>query len=1327
MSKNKKKSLDSDDEVEEEQMTGLQLMREMELAQRQAQESGEGSDGLPVSLLSEESENDQEREEEFTEVRAKRGKPKPTQATTHSYSTRKTTRRNTAPTNTQTHTDNTLHTTRVTRSNSQPPDISLASGHTTQPYKATQKRTKTFTPITTPQTYASAASPAKQTQKAVEQEEESTENHKNTNEEEGQNNANLDEEVQLTLNTQPDIDAETESERGEESDHTQPAEPEEVSTGNSNTTNSSNNNNTSSDMQECSTNCKCKSEAYKNGALFLCPVPACKKHTEALASKQSCLYHVINAHGFEHTPRFLCWLNAHRFRVCTKCNMPDLCKQLKDGKHIGHCPRAKIVKNATTVPTLVQYHDQDQFLDSLSLEQIQQCYVPTFKKLRGDTVTKRYTQAMTTALTNVANTALTVQQQERGWKRVFALTKWVFHERADSKDTEDTPAHRLALYEMGKLSELHAKLLKCEEKQRVVAEKVTQPTKEKTRTYAIECVRDGDVSKAARVLTADDKLIHWNAEEAKRAIEHFSPPPQQVTIQHAQAEEETAPPTPTPPPPAIHIKTASIRAAVRKSKNSAAAGASGIRNTYIKEMLRQTPAFAATLTQVANLFAQNRIPPNVARFLNGGVVLAFSKPNSEKRRYIVPPEAFYRVFAKAVMFQESRSIYAALNPFQQALHPHGTTNIPKLVNLLIRTHPEDTVSLKFDISDAYGTVSHPAVERGLASIGQSKLIPFFRQAYSHGNALSIRGASTAHQVISRKGVLQGDSLGMVFFCAAAQSALRLAAGKLDKGGQIRAYADDILCVGRPSELREAAETLEQELANIGCKLNPAKTSLIHADERALGQARQQLQQQYASLAGPQVKHLGKECIEVLGVPLGECEAVREHLQTNMRPKLERARDAVSTLQSAQEAYLILRFSLHAQITHLLRGTPPQVLSPFLEFFDKDIIGATFRNIMLPAVPSPMSMKIACLPLACGGLGLVPSVSIAPAAFLASLADFIAYTQIDNLDIPQLVYNIHKQDISSCNQELKARLEQSGRQTNINLNTEPQQLTSIPEKSQRALSKIVHAAALQDVLDDADQPLANKLRSAQQYGAATIFNVFPTSEDLSLEHEEFRITLARATETNLNLICTNNMQCVCSKYTFSSGGSMNDDFHLETCNMLGGPTSRHDALKRRLNSELHDIGLQTLLEPRLRTSTDNTHPDILVYSNPAEYIDVSIVNVNSSSVSGASNSGNNLSNPDRCLEFSRRREAVKSTKYQALCLEVKARFIPFVMESTGALGGAARSYLKRVFVQPEPWDLTRERRRTVVERKLAVCLHQANARKIMLIADSIRTGDRALLE
>ena len=131
-------------------------------------------------------------------------------------------------------------------------------------------------------------------------------------------------------------------------------------------------------------------------------------------------------------------------------------------------------------------------------------------------------------------------------------------------------------------------------------------------------------------------------------------------------------------------------------------------------------------------------------------------------------------------------------------------------------------------------------------------------------------------------------------------------------------------------------------------------------------------------------------------------------------------------------------------------------------------------------------------------------------------------------------------------------------------------------------------------------------------------------------------------------------------------------HFHACTKLrGGPvTYRHNDIVDEVGTILRMAGNHMWKEPRLDRVDENAsqdRPDGVAFGRHLErtMFDVSIVNPTSTSY---------LNRPGDRIEY---REKEKRDKYDALARKEGCVFVPFVFESYGRIGSAARDFLRRI--------------------------------------------------
>src|SRR6185437_1795210 len=132
------------------------------------------------------------------------------------------------------------------------------------------------------------------------------------------------------------------------------------------------------------------------------------------------------------------------------------------------------------------------------------------------------------------------------------------------------------------------------------------------------------------------------------------------------------------------------------------------------------------------------------------------------------------------------------------------------------------------------------------------------------------------------------------------------------------------------------------------------------------------------------------------------------------------------------------------------------------------------------------------------------------------------------------------------------------------------------------------------------------------------------------------------------------------------GSLLSPDHFLSCTRLRrrAVTGRHDLVLRFLSSFLHGAGFVSELE---LPSPNRLRPDLrTVLDGTSLLLDVSIVHPFAPSL---------LPFTASPLGAARQRELEKLRKYDRLALDEGASFVPFVLESTGALGESAQRFVQ----------------------------------------------------
>ncbi|GMI48178.1 hypothetical protein TrCOL_g2030 [Triparma columacea] len=271
------------------------------------------------------------------------------------------------------------------------------------------------------------------------------------------------------------------------------------------------------------------------------------------------------------------------------------------------------------------------------------------------------------------------------------------------------------------------------------------------------------------------------------------------------------------------------------------------------------------------------------------------------------------------------------------------------------------------------------------------------------------------------GVQQGCPLSSIFFAVAIHdSLLRL---RELTGNPAVAYQDDTIIP--TNNLKDTLPLIEKyaELLyeDVGVRLNPSKTKIITRDA---DRARATL----AELAkdNPFFSNFKLGCIPdadsnsvqfggglgamINGTPVGDSTFVHYQVDKATNKSAAHMRRIVKRLapQSTQATILLLRNCILPRMSHMMGSVRPAVIEPYLERLDDEIkehfrrltrLDTTLKYLSeteLAVVEARLS-----LPIALGGVGLVPLKDIAKAAYVATIVQSIPRLVKRTIDFVEL--------------------------------------------------------------------------------------------------------------------------------------------------------------------------------------------------------------------------------------------------------------------------------------------------------------------------------------
>lgn len=713
---------------------------------------------------------------------------------------------------------------------------------------------------------------------------------------------------------------------------------------------------------------------------------------------------------------------------------------------------------------------------------------------------------------------------------------------------------------------------------------------------------------------------------------------------------------------ALQLTVAETAEALRTLPRLRASSYTGWTADIFTAMARDSPEFVSAFTNLINAMLRGEAGPAALWSLD--YICPLEKKTGGYRPIVIGeivPRILGRIVAKSLAPQAAEF----LSPLQWGVGISGGAEIvAHLVSLYYKgAHtPGVTDGIQLiDFTNAFNTVHRSSIERALQQRFPS-LLRYFRYAY--GQPTVLRGADGQPMATSASGVRQGDPLGPLFFCLALDAPLRSLASRFPDVTAV-GLLDDVTLLGPADRLPQALSWFREATARIGLTVNTRKSvrlKMPHDDvseDAAIG-------------------------ARVLGCPVGPDAWVTDQV----RSRLEEYATIIDPLVTlpAHIATAILQAAVNARPVFTARTTLPALASEAFIAFDNKIdyalscITGTFRT------PLPReSQLLRGLPQAKGGLAIPRIAEIASSAYAASLT---AATSAVATVLPATVNHFHLRSTAISPVMEAARdvapthyvpsVVYPSAATNHpcipcswaapgDLPTDedaPYRQAPPRQKTLVALRTSAHEAELETILATSPAAKAIVLSGAHRGGAWWLSQPrFPT---LRLSHAAMQSALCvRLLLTSTSI--TGARRCgFCSHVLRTSGEEL---VHGLSCSALQGlRTRRHTYLRDTLAELLRKVlGNQAVaLEVRFA----DRQLDICATVGPmTRYLDLTIINPAAQEyLPGAAQEGG---------AASLRAEANKRAKYvNTLAAHGigEAAFVPFVIETTGRLGPAAKRFL-----------------------------------------------------
>ena len=576
-----------------------------------------------------------------------------------------------------------------------------------------------------------------------------------------------------------------------------------------------------------------------------------------------------------------------------------------------------------------------------------------------------------------------------------------------------------------------------------------------------------------------------------------------------------------------------------------------------------------------------------------------------------------------------------------------------------------------------------------------------------------------NDMLSSQGVRQGDPLGSLLFACALQTALQKTQQYI-QDNQIRAwivaYHDDTKVFGEPDRLMEVLEVIKHEFANIDLCMQTEKSRIIdfHWETRS---------EKYKSDVRALNISVDEKCGLFLGCPVG---VTPQEEQSFMHSKLAEQLEVLDRLDDPRvpvhQAATILRVSTIHKLDHWLRNVEPDVMLPIAKTFDQQVRQCLYNkmdvnqqlNAALRTGQRGHILSLTSAPISLGGDGITKTYETAHVCWVAGVACAVAvpttlnaFHDFDNGE-PRPYSHIH----DTLNYALQIIKEQCHippeaiKQSSLRPPVARSHSNSVPStgnsRSEAAGSTaLARLKLLHNKLPDTAERLFELMSGANHRPGSTaaifLLGIIRNRKLIATKYrrkvQEYRsshINRARlmairakgATRImHLSVGRTGNVSVsdlsyrthfslrhgisLSLAYNERCHGCNNDirnipNHELGCVRGFGSEiTARHNLIRNTIARTMNEIGGVANCEPNPFSDT-NKRPDIeWLIDGRRIYFDIAVTHpLNSTVVKQAARTP---------LAAAKHMETIKNTKYQKLCTDMSAEFIPLVIESFGGYG------------------------------------------------------------
>ncbi|KAL0219430.1 hypothetical protein P9112_005083 [Eukaryota sp. TZLM1-RC] len=416
-------------------------------------------------------------------------------------------------------------------------------------------------------------------------------------------------------------------------------------------------------------------------------------------------------------------------------------------------------------------------------------------------------------------------------------------------------------------------------------------------------------------------------------------PPEDFTINHIVSDNERDFFTANP------ITCDEVRVAIKGLPSGRSAGPSGLSYDHLKSAVNICPEIVDDLVFFFNSVIMGRF--KLPQALMASRLVALNKPGGGVRPIAVG-ESITRLLA-IISFKRVKS--SAINFFV-------------LINLLFNQKGKNYL-LNIDFKNAFNSVFRSSILQEL-ELQYPPLLPYFKLMYGSPSNLIFH----SENIVSSRGVKQGDPLGPFFFCLALQSVL--VKFKSDFPDiHICAYADDLSLIGPLSLLQHGLQHFVFLAKQKGLDIKLPKCFIIG--------------NQHAEVAFNEtfIKYVDYEedAIRFLGSYFRNSEKGKSIL-SGILEKIEEQLFAIQDLEIDKHlAFSVLNVCFGSKINHLLRSLSPTISHDFVRQFNT--LRTSFLGNLVEVCPSKIPYHAFFSPKF-GGVGFSKAEYLCKSAFIGGV-------------------------------------------------------------------------------------------------------------------------------------------------------------------------------------------------------------------------------------------------------------------------------------------------------------------------------------------------------